>query len=210
MLRLVRPALPQRIVLAAVALAAVLGCGSSKLVTQWRDPAAAGAPLHNVLVIAVKNDATYRRVWEDTFARALTERGATVTQSHQLFPNALPDTADVVAKVRERGYDGVIVVRTTNREDYTHYVPPTTTIEPVTRWDRFAQMYVTYHREVTTPGYVERQRLVVSEITVWRTGEGGRLVWSGLTETVDPSSPGEFSNEISKLVMPELKKAGLI
>jgi hypothetical protein len=116
----------------------------------------------------------------------------------------------VVTKVRQEGYDGVIVVRTVNREDYTRYVPPTTTIEPVTRWDRFAQMYVTYHREVTTPGYVERERRVSSEISVWRTGEGGRMVWSGLTETVDPSSPGDFSAEVSKLVMPELRKAGLI
>lgn len=198
------------VVVGAFAFAAALsGCGSSKLVTQWSDSQVKGAPMRDVLVIAVKNDPIRRRVWEDAFATALAERGAKATPSHQYFPNSLPDTSAVVARVAEMGYDGVVVVRTTNRDNQTNYVPPTTTMEPVTRWDRFAQTYVTYYREVSTPGYVEQQEVVGSEITVWRAGEGGRMVWSGLTETVDPSSPGEFSKELSKLVVPELVKAGL-
>jgi hypothetical protein len=210
MLRLVRRAASRRALAVAGAAAIVLGCGSSKLVSQWRDPQSSGPPLRNVLVIAVKNDPVRRRIWEDAFTGAIGERGAKVTPSHQLFPNALPDTAAVVAKVRESGYDGVIVVRTTGRDSQTRYVPPTTTLEPVTRWDRFSNTYVTYYREVTTPGYVESQRVVGSEVSVWRTGDGGRLVWSGLTETVDPSSPGDFSKELSKLIVPRLVEAGIL
>jgi hypothetical protein len=212
MLRLARTPAPRlACAVATIAVAAAgLGCASSKLVSQWHDAKAGGPPLRNVLVIAVKQDPVRQRIWEDTFARAIAARGAQVAQCHQLFPNALPDTAQVVAKVREIGYDGVIVVRTTSRATHTRVVPPTTAVEPVTRWDRFAQMYVTYYREVTTPGYVETERVVSSEVTVWRAGNGGRMVWSGLTETVDPRSPGEFSAEMAKLVVAELRKAGLL
>jgi hypothetical protein len=210
MLRFARSSASRGALMAAVATIVVSGCGSSKLVSQWSDPNAGGPPLRKILVIAVRNDPTRRRIWEDAFARAMSARGATVTPSWQEFPNALPDTSAVVAKVQQVGYDGVVVVRRTGRESQDRVVPASTTLEPITFWDDFSRTYVTYYREVTTPGYVETQDVVGSQIDVWRTSEGGRMVWSGLTETVDPSSPAEFSDDLSKLIVPELVKAGLL
>jgi hypothetical protein len=207
---LVRPVASRRAVSAALAALVVSGCGSSKLVSKWSDSQLAGDPLRKILVIAVKNDPARRRIWEDAFANALGAHGAAVTPSYREFPDALPDTAGVVAKIQHTGYDGIVVVRRTGSETQDRVVPPSSTLEPITFWDEFSRTYVTYYREVSTPGYVETQAVVRSQIDVWRTGEAGGLAWSGLTETVDPDSPTDFSAELSKLVVPELVKAGLL
>ena len=59
-----------------VALAAIGGgCGSTRLLGQWQDPHYSEGALRNVLVIAVRDDAMKRRVWEDSFAQGLKAKG---------------------------------------------------------------------------------------------------------------------------------------
>ncbi len=92
----------------------IVGCGSStSLVNMWRDPAFTRGPMNNMLVIAIKKDPIRRRLWEDRFAADMTLRGVTVTPSYRLFPDAIPDTLQVVETVRAHKFDGVLTVRNT-------------------------------------------------------------------------------------------------
>ena len=82
---------------------------------------------------------------------------------------------------------------------------------PVDRYNPWTGFYHTYYHEVYAPGYTETERLVRYQIDVWSTeGQGGRLVWSGTTSTIDPSSGREVNREISKLIVPELKASRMI
>ncbi|HEY6948486.1 MAG TPA: hypothetical protein VI297_06680 [Gemmatimonadales bacterium] len=66
---------------------------------------------------------------------------------------------------------------------------------------------MTVWRRAYRPGYVERTRVVSFETSVW-SAEG--LVWSGRSETTDPTSAREFSEELSQLIVPALAKAGVV
>jgi hypothetical protein len=86
------------------------GCASSaQLADHWSDPDWRSAPLRNVYVIAVRKDATRRRIWEDGFVTQLRQRGVHATASYVQFPDAVPDTQQVIAAVRAGSYDGVVV-----------------------------------------------------------------------------------------------------
>lgn len=195
--------------LAALLLMAA-GCASSKLDGEWRDPRDAGGPLRNIYVIAVKRDPIVRRVWEDTFVDKLTKNGAQARASYRDFPDALPDTLAVVAQVRSAGYDGVVVADRIGSDTRQVYVPGTTHIEPSGWYRDWTGRYVESTREVSTSGYTETEKLVYHEATVWRTREGGKMAWVGRIETTNPETPQDVSRELADIVIPKLKKAGIL
>jgi hypothetical protein len=127
-----------------------------------------------------------------------------------LFPNAIPDTQQVVAAVREKNCDGVLVVRRLSSETATYDRPGYVRSVPVTRYDRLKQTYYTIYREVYEPGFSDTLRIMRHEINLWSTKESGQLVWAGTGETLDPSSREAVRNEITDLIIPELARQGII
>lgn len=200
----------RRALTAALILGTASGCSSSKLVNLWKDPERPRRPLANVLVVTLKRAPVARRLWEDTFKGALDDAGVRATPSYELFPAALPDTQQVADAVRKRGYDGVIVVHRLPSETHVQYVPGYATARPVHMGGRWPGVYHTYYVEVHRPGYREVQKVVRYQVDVWNTDEGGRLVWAGTTETLNPGKRGQVRREITKLIVPELAHKGVI
>ena len=184
-------------------LLGALGCGSSKILMDWREPAFAGPPLHKVLVVAVKNDPARRRIWEDAFVSALAGYGAAATSSYRLFPDALPDTAAVVAAVREQHFEGIIVTHRVNTEQVTRTIPGGTTSGPGTVvHDPFYGAYATVYREVNAPDLVETDELVRDRTDVWELRGPARLLYQGYTESTNPESATAIAGELTRLVVP--------
>lgn len=197
--------------LLALAAAAPLGCGSSAgLSNMWVDPTYQAGPMTNVLIITMKRNPVPRRLWEDALAGELRSHSVTATPSHALFPNAVPDTQAVIEAVRRDGYDGVLVVRGLPATVAERYVPGYTTREPVTRYNPWTNRYYTFWAEVHHPGYTETERVVRHEVHLWTTRDGGRLVWAGTGEVLDPHERGAVREEIVKLIIPELTAKGLL
>ena len=199
---------------AAAMLAAVLlaGCStsSSGLVNLWKDPQYSSGPMKSVLVVAIRNDAVTRRLWEDGLVAELRHRGAAAEPSYNLFPNAPPDTSQIAEAMVAHGFDGVLETHRLATVTGERYVPGYATTQPITYYNRWSQMYETYYREVYQPGHTETERIVRYQVNLFSAGAGGRLVWSGTTETVDPSSTQDTNRAISKLIVPEMTRTGLI
>jgi hypothetical protein len=212
--------------LKAVAVAALgclisqmCGCASSSLVNVWHDPSFKAPPLSKMLVIAVRKDATKRRIWEDAFAGELVKHGVTVTSSYSLFPDAPPDTNQVIATVQTNGFDGVLVVLRLPTETDKQYIQGYTTIQQDVRngpsynsayYSPYWQRYWTYYREIDHPGYVDSQKVAIRAIDVTTTGNGGRLIWSATSRTPDPGSVPDIQSGIAGLVIAELTQRGII
>jgi hypothetical protein len=195
----------------AILLLTASGCSSSSVVDTWRDPAYTDPPMKDILVIAVKKDPSRRRNWEDGFVGELSQYGVRATSSYTLFPSAIPDTATVIQSVRERGFDGVLVVRRIQSDTTTTYIEGYTTAEPVTRYDPWSNTYSSYFREIQHPGYTEIETRSRHEVNVWHAGNGGKLVWAGVGEALDSGAPNsDIREEIINLVCPDMSEAGLI
>jgi hypothetical protein len=177
---------------------------------MWKDPFFVQKPLTKVLVIGVRKDPVRRRLWEDTFAGELTAHGVAATASYTLFPNALPDTQQAVEAIRTNGFDGVLVSRRLQPSANLQYMPGYTTSDPVTRYDAWANRYYFMYQEVDHPSYVDTEKVARHSVDVWTTGNGGRLVWSGTTETVDPTSPQMVQQNVVNTVISELSNQGII
>jgi hypothetical protein len=199
----------------------MLGCASSSLVTKWEDYSKS-PPLDKVLVIAMKKDVANRRVWEDAFTSELVKRGATATSSYSLFPDAPPDTNQIVTSVARNGFDGVLVIVSMPTQTDKRYVPGYTSTDRDVRYGDYTnpvytsihrpywQRYNTYYRDIDHPGYIDSQTVDIRTIDITAAGNGGRLIWSALSRTPHPNSVINVHRQIAGLVVSRLAKRHVI
>ena len=187
-----------------------LGCGSAQLVNLWKDPEYPKAPLRKLLVVAVRKEPAKRRLYEDALVKSFQQQGIAATPSYRQFRDVLPDTNQVRDAVRAHGFDGVVVAAKLPTETNTRYVSGYVTTIPVTRRSPWTGYYYTQWAQVQHPGYVEQERVVRYQVDVWSTDQGGTMVWTGTTESFDPSSTEEVTQHVGSLVVPELVKQGIV
>jgi hypothetical protein len=194
----------------AVAVAGLTaGCATTRLATEWRDPALEARPMRTLFVLAAVMDPVKRRHWEDAFTDALRSRGVSATPSYRLYPETLPDSAAVRAKVREGGFDGVLFVRKHDEEEVVREGSGTS-LGVGGAFTPFWGVYVSVFRRVAGSGRAETSRTVRWEVQVWEGGDAGRMVWAARTETADPAAVDRFSREVAGALVPRLRRAGLV
>ena len=191
-------------------VALMAGCASSELTDIWSDTSFQSHPLKKVLVISVSKNSMHRRIWEDAFGAELIHHGVTPTSSYRLFPDAVPDTNQVIEIVRENDFDGVLVTHRLPSEANPQYVQGYMGQEQYTRFAGRLNGFVPYYRNVWHAGYIDSQKVDIRAIDVWTTKNEGQLIWSATSKTPEPNSGQEVRPEIVKLVMSELTKQRII
>ena len=186
------------------------GCSSSELVDIWSDSSFQSPPLNKILVISVGKSSVKRRIWEDAFSVELAKHAVAATPSYRLFPDAVPDTNQVVQIVQSNGFDGILVNRWLPSETKTQYLQGYVTKEQDMRYDRRTERFVTYYREVEHAGYVDSQKVDIRAIDVWATKYDGRIMWSATSKTPEPNSAQASRPDIVELVMSELTQQRII
>jgi hypothetical protein len=212
---LARPAVRAALVTMILAFAAA-GCGSSTNLTNvWKDPSYTGPAFQNMLVINANPQAAVRRSTEDIAVGELAKGGVKATPSYSVWPDSLPSVDQIKEFVQAKQIDGVMLSRLVSKEQRDYYVPPTATTVgtmgyPGYWYGYYGSVYQTYY----SPGYYGTEQVYRIDTSVWATsvatGEKGKLVWSGTTEAVDPKSATALAQQISGMIFPQMRKAGLI
>ena len=177
-----------------VAAVLVAGCGTTRIVESWTAPGLEASDLafEHVIAIAVLAEESSQRIAEDTIASTATS--TKVTPAYTLV--SAEDRADVERLRRvltEHGIDGAITVRLVGVEKVQTYVPGTTRAYP-------GGYYGYYRRSGTVvqdPGYVRRDKYVTVETSLHEVASG-KLLWSGVSESMNPGSVGGMIEEIAR------------
>jgi len=164
-----------------------------------------------VLVMVVRKEPARRRIWEDAFVVALRQRGILATPSYRAFPDSVPSENALDDVMRETSYDGIVLSRRLGTQELRHYVPPTyTAYGGGPRWGRFYGRYRSFYGATYQPGYVEAERVVSNEITVWDARKEGNMVWSGTARTSNPQNANDLASSLADLVVSQLAKDGIV
>jgi hypothetical protein len=189
-----------------LALLSLSGCVNTSLIDRWRDPSYTGPPLHKVLVVGVQRDDGRRRLWEDGMVGALTHEGVQATASYAVFPNKAPSAEELTAMAAREGFDGVIASHFVGASQRSYYMPGYAGVGFGWRW-----RYYGYWDAVYGPGYVETEQRADYQTDVFTVDSaGGRLIWTGITRSVDLSSTHSITNDISRVLVPTLTKQGIL
>jgi hypothetical protein len=200
--------------LAATALVvlAASACAGTKWVNTWTEPGAAGrAPLKKILVIGMSADMANRKAFEDSMVASLKGYKVVATPSMQVLPEGQASEEALRAKVKEGGYDGVIITRLVSVDEQTDYVPPSGgVVAGGYGWGPYYGGYGGWYSTVYSPGYLVNTTIVRLQTRLWGTEGEGTPLWTGVSESVDPTDVKAVSNKISFMVTKELDQHGLI
>jgi hypothetical protein len=196
---------------AACLLAVVAASAKTKIVGTASDEKSPEAPPKKILVLAVAADPITRASFEDVIAGELSLRGATAVASHLSFPELPKERGPFEAQLQKEGFDALTISRLVGsdkkmkvKEGYATYG---TTYQGMDWWGGYMYTY----EKVFVPGYLQTETRARALTELWRRSEsGGRLVWSGTSETLDPRTAAQAAREVGAAVAKALAKAKLI
>lgn len=183
---------------------ALAACGAATSIEQeWTTPSPqARVPLQRVVTVFVSDNVTMRRAAEDQLARNLAMRGVQATPSYAILGEQELESTDAArSKLRDLGFDGVVVMRIVDREQQLEYIPPT--------FDGYWGYWGAYPGyAVGWGGYPYTETIYRLETAAYSL-RSNQLVWSALTRTVDPENTRTLIDDTTQVVASELAERGL-
>ncbi len=194
----------------AATMLAVVACGPQMSVkSTWKDPSIAGTQYKNVLVVGLSGKETLRRTFENEFSTELGRHGVTaIPSSTTIPPGAEKDQEQMKQILATGGYDAVIVTRLVDRTKETTYVPGSAYV-PAPYYGGYYSYYYTAYPTVYDPGYLVESTIVQIETNFYDV-KADKLVWSGLSEVIDPKADTQDIRSFSMLVGERMAKDGII
>ena len=142
---------------------------------------------------------------------ALGQRGVQAEASYQVFPDQAP-TPDQLSSIATRDtFDGVVATHFVGERQraYVEAYP-----YPGWGWGYgygWGWRHRGYWGGYYGPGYVESDTLADYQTDVFTIdAAGGKLIWSGITRSLDPTSTKAVTGQVSHVLVPNLVKDGIL
>ncbi|MBO9632412.1 MAG: hypothetical protein J7578_04795, partial [Chitinophagaceae bacterium] len=117
---------------------------------------------------------------------------------------------DVISKVKSDGYDGVIILALLDKEKEKYYTPGRVSYTPYfTYYSRYWRQWRTMYDRVYEPGYYTNTTNYTLEANLYNV-QMDKLEYSAQTKSFDPSNAGTLANAVTKTVVADMAKKGVI
>lgn len=189
-----------------------ISCSSTKteIIGEWQNDSYQKGNIEKVLVLGIvnKEKPLLRRNFEDGMAKAFNDGGiyATPSMDHMPYDVAIDSTA-FEKYFKELDVDAVVVSRLVavdaNRDfkaGYLYTIP----------YNSYYGFYGYYYAGISyanSSGYLSQNVVVVLETNVYETTDK-KLIWSGVSETVEPDKASDVINSFSDELVRKLKSEG--
>ena len=175
----------------------IYACGpSTKLEKSWIDPSfnSTTMPFTKVLVVAPLKDAASQRIAEDKIVKQL--KAGVGVPSYTYLKSTETDQKLVDQELIKDGFDGVIVMHLKDVEKSVSYNQGTS----YGGW---------YGYRNYSPGYYTEDKTFMVETNFYSIKEG-KLLWTGTTSSLNPTSLERTMDDIIRTVKYELQKKGIL
>jgi hypothetical protein len=189
-----------RVLLAALMLTS--GCASTRIVNTWREPAFKGPITFKKTLIAVVHPLPeVRKAAEDELVFQIGSQRA--VPAHQvLTEEERKDVNKLKAKVQAGGFDGVVTMRVVDKRSQT-------SVESASVPEDFYESYDRGIQLVADPTYTRTVNIVSVKTNIYSVADA-KLIWSGTSESFDPTQVEDFVAEIAKAVGEALRREKLL
>ena len=183
-------------------------CQTTSLQSAWFDPNFTGGPMHRIAIVAVGVNFANRRVTEDIFAQRLRGLGVDGAAGWTVIPDEARDSqAPFTEAVTKSGAQGLLMVRLLGVDTRTQV---TTTMVATTgpMWGGPA-WGGGWGTTMVPVSQVSQYNLAMVETTLYEVATG-RVVWSGITQTLNPSDFQRDAAGFADVIIGQLRARGLI
>ena len=110
-------------------------------------------------------------------------------------------------KIKADGFDGAVTMRLLDVAKDQYYVPGTNAYPQYYR--SFSGYYYRNWTYNSTPGHYSTTKTYTVETNIYSIKED-RIIWSGLTKTIDPDGVDKMTTEIADVVYKKMIKEGFV
>lgn len=199
----------RRSYISASILLAIVACSSgTQLSNMWIEPDYTPHAYSKILAVAYVNGEANRRVVEDVMVKRVSKNVAAVP-SYQVYADigALKGS-ELRSQLQMAGFDGLLTTRLLGKERETVYQPGYTSVGPV-YYRNYWGYWDTWYDSWSSPGYYTHYDVYSLE-TSFVDLSSDKLVWSGITQSVDPKSLKSAVTGAGDAIMKELKEHRVI
>ena len=202
----------QILLIAVLLLNAATGQASIKLQESWKNPNYSPRPLKTILALGMSNNLERRANFEVALASKIARPGITAIAGTDILlrPTSAPiNTVYLKEQIAAYNIDAVVVCRLIKVKTKVTEVPGEPYLLPY--YTDFYGYYEAIYPVVYTPDYLVVEKTVQVESNVYAvTPTGSTLIWTGTSDTFDPSSAHKVISAVVELVVNELEKLDII
>jgi hypothetical protein len=185
---------------AFVAIAIAGGCSSAHMQHTWRDPSFAGPiEFKKTVALALQPDGDVRRAAEDEMVKQMGP-GRAVAGYTIVTDDDRKNMDKMKSKLVANGVDGAVTMKIMGSHQQTTYVPG----DP-----GYPGFYGGMGGMGYDPGYVVTDTIVNIQTNIYSVADG-KLIWSGTSESFDPSQTRKAVADVAKAVVADLRKDKLL
>jgi len=191
--------------------AALLFAKSGKLVMSCKLPGSQTKKIHRVLALGFSSKVEVRADFEDALAAQLANTGVEAVPGNTILLRPAGTQLDLNylrEQIQANQIEAVVVSRLIKVENTVTYIPGAPYAVPFPYYNTFYGYYGTLYPVVYSPGYLQKQKKVRVETNLYyvTSATDGRLVWTGITDTLNPSNVHKAIQELVKLVVTQMQQ----
>lgn len=191
-----------------LALSVAVSAQTAKLQTTWAAP---GVTLDfagkKVAAIALTSDMNVKMSAEEALAREITARGPIGIAAYRAIPKEeLVDKDRAQQWFARTGVAGAVVVRVVNVDTTKEY---SSVMFGAAYYQTFSGFYEYGTATIVPIGSGRDKTTYAIETLLFDVANGGKLLWAGLSETIDPKNIQTFVAGLAKAVGADLEKKGM-
>ena len=184
-------------------------CGTTTFLSTWKAPDAQPVDPsgRSVAALVITSNKTQQRDAEVYLSNDLTTRGARGIPAHQVIGYGHPDVDYAIAKFKQAGVAGVVIMRVVGHDQTVIVDPGGWSGEAYTSFGSYYQsagVAVSY-----SSGSVQTETLVTVETAVYSLDQN-KLLWAGTSQSHNPHGMQSLIIEVADAVSGQLSKQGLI
>jgi hypothetical protein len=198
-----------KIIAYSTILLSIASCTSTKIANSWRMPnkEVSIAKLKKVLVVALLKDETSRRKAEDEMVTYLKGKGVV---SYNYLDNLYSTSNEnsITKSIANKGYDGAIIMRLLDVDIIVQRTPGIINTYPG-YYRNFGSYFYESYPYYKKDGMYTTTKTFIVEINIFSIKED-KIIWTGITKSVNPDGVTKMTNEIIKVVCNKMKREGFI
>jgi hypothetical protein len=176
---------------------------SSKLVMSWKNPSySSEKKFHRVLALGLSDRTEVRVDFEDALAAQLAGAGFDAVPGNNILlrpPGTKLDITTLREQIRANQIEAVVVSRLIKVDNTVTYIPGVAYAVPYPYYNTFYGYYLQQEKKVR----IETNLYVTSP-------PDGQLVWTGVTDTMNPSNVHKAVQGLVKLVVTRMQSEGAL
>jgi len=196
----------------SIILLLTVGCSGAKtdIIGEWQPDNYQKGSISNVLVVGIfaKDKPLLRRNFEDGITAAFKSDDINATPSMNHMPyDVTVDSTTFEKYFKDLNIDAVVVSRLVAIDQKRDYQSGYLYTIPYGYYYGFYSFFYAGIAYANSSGTLSQDVVVVLETNIYETSDE-KLIWSGISETVDPNKASDVINSFGDALVSKLKKEG--